>query len=135
VSRAALLYDRDCGFCRWSTALVLRLDRGHTLEPVAIQSSRGERLLAGLSVAERLDSAHLVTPAGERRSGGAIAAPILGGLPGGRRLAAIAERFPRATERGYRCVAANRSRLSRLVPAAAKRRADALIAARGGSLP
>ena len=130
MSRHVLLYDRDCGFCRWSTGWALRLDRGRRLEPVAIQDPRGAELLADLGPEERLDSAHLVTPDGRRRSAGAIAGPALRLIPGGGPLAALAERLPGATERCYRLVANNRSRLGRLVSDGAKRRADALIAAR-----
>jgi len=133
VRRAALLYDRDCGFCRWSAAWALRLDRRRELEPVAIQSARGAELLDGLSPRERLDSAHLVAPGGERVSAGAVAAPVLRRVPGGAPFAALAERFPDATERGYRFVADRRSRFGRIVPAGARRRADAVIAARGGT--
>ena len=131
LTRTALLYDRDCGFCRWATGWVLRLDRDRALAPVAIQSRRGEELLAGLAPGARLDSAHVVTPAGERASAGAIAGPVLRALPGGAPLAALAERFPGATERAYRFVADHRSALGRPITDAAKRRADALIAARG----
>jgi predicted DCC family thiol-disulfide oxidoreductase YuxK len=132
MSRSALLYDRDCGFCRWSMAWALRLDRRHEFEPVPIQSARGERLLAGLEPHERLDSAHLVSPGGERVSGGAIAGPVLRRVPGGGPFAAVAERLPGATERAYRFVADHRSWFGRLVTAGAKRRAEALIAARAG---
>ncbi|HEX6116992.1 MAG TPA: DCC1-like thiol-disulfide oxidoreductase family protein [Solirubrobacterales bacterium] len=130
VTDYVVLYDRDCGFCRWSTGWLLRLDRRRALEPVAIQDPRGEALLADLAPAERLDSAHVVTPGGERFSAGAIAAPALRLLPGGRPLATLAERFPAAAERVYRFVSGHRSSLGRLVTAGARRRADELIAAR-----
>lgn len=131
MNRHVLLYDRDCGFCRWSTGWLLRLDRARRLEPVAIQDPRGCELLADLDHEERLDSAHLVDPAGERFSAGAIAAPALRQLPGGGPLAALADRLPGVVKRSYRFVARNRSRFGRLVTDGAKRRADALIAARG----
>ena len=45
---AALLYDADCGFCRWAAAKVLAWDRRGTLRPVALQDRAGsDRLLPG----------------------------------------------------------------------------------------
>ena len=51
-----VLYDADCGFCRWSVGRLLALDRAGHLMPEPIQSAVGERLLAGIPPAERLDS-------------------------------------------------------------------------------
>jgi predicted DCC family thiol-disulfide oxidoreductase YuxK len=112
--RAKVLYDRDCGFCRWALDRVLAWDRGR-LRPVEIQSEEGQRLLATLPEEERLASWHLVTPAGELRSAGAAAAPLAVLLPGGRPLAAGFRRFPRTTERAYRWVAAHRDLMARLL--------------------
>ena len=64
-----LLYDRDCGFCRFSVAVVLAWDRRGRLRPVAIQSDEGQQLLAALPEADRLASAHVVEPDGALRSG------------------------------------------------------------------
>jgi predicted DCC family thiol-disulfide oxidoreductase YuxK len=127
TERPVVLYDTDCGFCRWSLAKLLAWDRHRRLRPVAIQSAEGQRLLADLSEAKRLSSWHLVAPEGRLRSAGAAAAPLLRTLPGGAPLAALLERFPSATEGAYAWVAAHRGRLGRLIPAAAKRRADARI--------
>jgi predicted DCC family thiol-disulfide oxidoreductase YuxK len=127
TERPVVLYDTDCGFCRWSLAKLLAWDRHRRLRPVAIQSADGQRLLADLSEAKRLSSWHLVAPEGRLRSAGAAAAPLLRTLPGGAPLAALLERFPSATEGAYAWVAAHRGRLGRLIPAAAKRRADARI--------
>ncbi len=131
-SRHLLLYDRDCGFCRWSMAWVLRLDRRRALEPLAIQDAPARGLLADLDEDERMASAHLVSPSGERHSGGALAAPTLRLLPGGGAPAALAERIPGVVDAVYRFVARNRMAFGRPVTEGAKRRADALIAARGG---
>ena len=114
-AHSALLYDADCGFCKWSLDKVLAWDRRRLLRPVAIQSEEGERLLAGMTEDERLASWHLVLPSGEVRSGGAAAAPLARLLPGGRPLAALFEAFPRATERAYGWVAGHRSALARVV--------------------
>jgi predicted DCC family thiol-disulfide oxidoreductase YuxK len=104
----ALLYDSDCGFCTWCLHVILRWDRKGRLRPVAIQSAEGDLLLTGMSAQERLGSWHLVQPDGAVVSAGAAAAPLARLLPGGRPLAALFERFPRATERAYRWVAAHR---------------------------
>ncbi len=112
-----VLYDADCGFCKWSLDKLLAWDRARRLRPVAIQSTEGERLLAPMPEAERLASWHLVLPSGEVRSGGAAAAPLARLLPSGRPLAALFDTFPRATERAYRWVAGHRSALARLVRA------------------
>ena len=51
----AVLYDRDCGFCRWSLDKILAWDRRRRLRPVAIQSEEGQRLLAPVPPEHRLD--------------------------------------------------------------------------------
>jgi predicted DCC family thiol-disulfide oxidoreductase YuxK len=112
--QATVLYDRDCGFCRWSLDKVLAWDRGR-LRPVEIQSEEGGRLLEPIPEGDRLDSWHLVTPSGELRSAGAAAAPLAAMLPGGRPLAALLRRFPRSTERAYRWVASHRDLFARLL--------------------
>jgi predicted DCC family thiol-disulfide oxidoreductase YuxK len=128
--RLVVLYDGDCGFCAWGLAWVLRWDRRGNLTPAAIQSAEGARLLADMPEDRRLSSWHACDEHGRRSSGGAALAPLLGRLPAGAPLAALARRFPRATESSYAWVAANRSHLGRLIPQARQRRARALIAAR-----
>jgi predicted DCC family thiol-disulfide oxidoreductase YuxK len=113
----AVLYDEDCGFCRWSLDKVLAWDRRRALRPVAIQSEEGNRLLAGIPESQRLDSWHLVLPSREVLSGGAAAAPLARVLPGGKPLAFLFERFPRTTDRAYRFVAERRDRFARIVGA------------------
>ena len=114
-SAYVILYDRDCGFCKWSLDKLLLWDRTRRLHPVAIQSDEGERLLAELSPAERLDSWHLVRPDGTVISAGGAAEPLARLLPGGRPLAFLFRTFPRATERAYRWVADHRGALARLL--------------------
>ncbi len=60
-------------------------------------------------------------------SAGAGFAPVFRALPGGRPFAFACERFPGAAERAYRFVAMRRGQLGPLLPAAVKRRADALL--------
>ncbi len=57
METATVLYDVDCGFCRWTMARVLAWDRRRRLRPVAIQDAEGEALLARLDPAARLESA------------------------------------------------------------------------------
>jgi predicted DCC family thiol-disulfide oxidoreductase YuxK len=114
---AIVLYDDDCGFCKWSLDKVLAWDRRKALRPVAIQSEEGARLLAGLPESEWLESWHLALPSGEVLSAGAAAAPLAERLPGGRPLAFLFRSFPRITDRAYRFVARHRARFARLVGA------------------
>lgn len=130
MSGPILLYDSDCGFCRWSLGKVLAWDRRGRIRPVSLQSKEAEQLLGGMPAERRFGSWHLVDSEGELHSAGAGIAPLLRLLPGGRPLAAIAARLPRAMERGYRWIAGNRSRWGKLVTDGAKRRADERIADR-----
>jgi predicted DCC family thiol-disulfide oxidoreductase YuxK len=114
-----LLYDRACGFCRWSVDCLLRLDRRHELEAVAIHSPEGADLLSSMTPDERLGSWHLRSPDGRLWSGGHAVPVLLRLLPGGKVLALAAARFPRTVDHLYRFVARNRSTLGRLVGARA----------------
>ena len=119
-----VLYDADCGFCKWLLAGLLRWDRAERLRPLALQRPAADELLSDLGPAERMASWHLISPTGTRRSGGAALAPLLRLLPRGRVPAAAFARFPKLTERGYRWVAEHRSQLSRWVPTSFKRHAS-----------
>jgi predicted DCC family thiol-disulfide oxidoreductase YuxK len=112
-----VLYDADCGFCRWSAAKILAWDRARALRPVALQDPEAERLLPGMAPQRRMASWHLVTPQGRVYSGGAAVAPLLRLLPGGRPLAAVAATFPGVTEVAYRWVSRNRNRIGRMLRA------------------
>lgn len=121
--RWTVLYDSDCGVCKWLLAGFLGWDRGSRLQPIALQRPEADELLAELTPAQRMASWHLISPAGTRLSAGAALPPLLRLLPGGRGPAAVFARFPRASESGYRWVAEHRSALSKLLPASAKQRA------------
>ncbi len=108
-----VLYDGDCGFCKWLLSGLLTWDRAGRLNPVALQQPEADRLLNDLTAVERMSSWHLISPAGERSSGGVAIPPLLRLLPAGRVPASGFERFPVATDRGYRWVAEHRSQLSR----------------------
>jgi predicted DCC family thiol-disulfide oxidoreductase YuxK len=122
--RWTVVYDADCGFCKWLLSAVLRWDRAARLQPIALQRSEADDLLQELTPAERMASWHLISPAGERHSGGAAVPPLLRMLPAGRFPAAGFAQFPGLTEHGYRWVAEHRSHLSRWVPSSAKQRAS-----------
>jgi predicted DCC family thiol-disulfide oxidoreductase YuxK len=121
-----ILYDDDCGFCRWSLAKLLAWDRRMALRPVPIDTEEGRRLLSELGEEERQSSWHLVA-AGRRYSAGAAFPPLLRLLPGGRPLAWLAARLPRAAEAGYAFVASRRGTIGPRITEGAKRRADERI--------
>jgi predicted DCC family thiol-disulfide oxidoreductase YuxK len=113
--RAVLLYDRDCGFCRWSLAKILAWDRQGRIRPQTLQSPEADRLLAGMDGDRKMASWHLVTADGRVRSSGAAVPALLQLLPGGRPLAGVAAAVPGLTERAYRFVARHRDRLGRML--------------------
>lgn len=125
-----VLYDDDCGFCRWVMAWAMRRDRRNVLVPVPIQSPLGSELLADVVPGDRLRSVHLVSDDGQRRSGGDAAADVLHALPSTRALGRLARSFPRATSILYRLVATRRVNFGRLVGGDARRRADDQLGAR-----
>jgi predicted DCC family thiol-disulfide oxidoreductase YuxK len=107
-----LVYDRDCGFCRVCVAVVLKWDRDGRLEPVP---------------GENLDSWRLILPDGSERSAGAAFSPLFRLLPGGEPFARLVDRFPGASERGYRWVAGRRTAFGRAIPDRVRRWADRVI--------
>jgi predicted DCC family thiol-disulfide oxidoreductase YuxK len=115
MKRSILLYDSDCGFCRWSVDKVLAWDRRQRLRPLALQDPEADALLPGMDEGQKLGSWHLVTEDGRVFSAGAAAPPLLRLLPGGRVPAAVLAAFPALTNRAYQLVARNRDRLGRLV--------------------
>ena len=123
-----VLYDADCGFCRYTLAAVLRLDRDRRLLPVTIQGPDGQRVLGHLTPEQRLASAHVVTPDGRVHSGGDAVVPIARVLPGLGPVAALAGALAAPTRWGYRQVAAHRTRLGRLVSQDRRTRATEAIA-------
>jgi predicted DCC family thiol-disulfide oxidoreductase YuxK len=125
-----VLYDRDCGFCGWLLAWVLRWDRRRRLRPAPIQGPEGDAWLAHMPVEQRLASWHAVDEDGRVFSAGAAFPHLLRRLPGGSIPARLTELAPGVTERAYAWVAANRATLVRPVGERAKARARALIARR-----
>ncbi|HLM10053.1 MAG TPA: DUF393 domain-containing protein [Thermoleophilaceae bacterium] len=129
MAAARILYDADCGFCRWSLAQVLWLDRHARLRPVALQDPEADVLLGAMSAEERMASWHLVAADGRVHSGGDAFPALLRLLPGGSPFARVLASFPQACDVAYRAVAARRSSLERLVPAAGAARARERIEA------
>ena len=112
-ARLRILYDADCGFCRWSVARLLKADQSLCLVPVTIQSAEGQRLLAAVPVADRLASAHCVTAEGIVFSGGAAYTVVAKLVPALRHTSGLAEAMPKVVDIGYRGVANNRRLFSR----------------------
>jgi predicted DCC family thiol-disulfide oxidoreductase YuxK len=111
-----LLYDADCGLCKFVVARVLELRPGR-YRPLAIQDPRSAELLPGLTQHERLRSFHVVQADGTVRSAGEGLAELIAPL----------RRFPRLSSRLYSLVANNRDKLGKLLPDAARRQAQRRI--------
>src|SRR4029077_831815 len=97
-----LIYDSDCGFCRWCLGKVLAWDRRRTVRPVALGTEEAIRLLGDMPAAERFSSWHLVDDGGAVHSAGAGFPPLLRRLPGGAALGAPPPRVPHTAERRRR---------------------------------
>jgi len=115
VERTVVLYDEDCGFCRWSVDRVLHWDRHGRIRATSIQSEEGQRLLAAVPTEARLRSMHVVESTGAVSSAGAAVPPVLRGLPFAAPLAWVAERAPGVTDRLYRLAADHRAWLGSIV--------------------
>ena len=113
MSEVVLLYDRDCGFCRWSLDKILRRDKKKRVRPVPIQSAEGKELLRDMEEDKRLASWHLVDENGRIFTAGAAILELARRLPGGGPISSVTRAFPRSTDRFYRLVASNRHRLGR----------------------
>ena len=120
AEQAWLLYDADCGVCKFILARVLELDRGHHYRPLALQGPRAAELLPGMSESDRMKSFHIVDADGTVHTAGEGLAELLPPL----------RRFPRASDRLYWLVAGNRNRLGKLIPDFARRQATRRIDAR-----
>jgi predicted DCC family thiol-disulfide oxidoreductase YuxK len=48
MRRAVILFDNNCGFCRWSLSKLLAWDRHARLRPVALQSEQADNFLIGM---------------------------------------------------------------------------------------
>lgn len=111
MDRHVILYDEDCGFCRWSLDKILAWDKEKRLRPLPLQSPEADQWVGDMDRDTRYASWHLVTPDGRVYSAGAAAEPLAKLLPGGAPVAVIAGAFPKTTDRIYRWVARNRDRI------------------------
>ncbi|MGA9634539.1 MAG: hypothetical protein WBQ41_04785, partial [Solirubrobacterales bacterium] len=94
MPRVILIYDSDCGFCRWCLGKILAWDRHRAIRPVALGAPEADRLLAGMPRDVQRSSWHLVDGVGTVRSAGAGFEPLFRLLPAGGPAAALAARFP-----------------------------------------
>src|SRR6266516_1952400 len=109
--RATVLYDEDCGVCRWSADKLRAWDRRGSLDFAALQSAEADGWLKGMDDATRYASWHVVTADGRAYSGGAAAPVVLRLLPAGAPLASALAAMPTTTERLYQVAVRNRERL------------------------
>jgi predicted DCC family thiol-disulfide oxidoreductase YuxK len=112
-----VLYDDDCGSCRWSADRLRSWDRRGRLAFAPIQAS--DAALRAVPAVERLDAMHAVDATGRVWTGGAAVTRLLAELPGGAPLAAVGRRWPGLAERLYRAAARRRATFSRLLGAEA----------------
>jgi predicted DCC family thiol-disulfide oxidoreductase YuxK len=111
--RATLLYDDDCGFCRWFADRIRRWERAGALTLTSIQGARGQELLRSVPPELRLATMHVASADGRVWSGGEAVRELLRILPGGSLAAGFADVFPETTDRLYRLVARHRTTLGR----------------------
>lgn len=136
LPRVLVLYDDDCGFCRWSLAALLRRDRGRlVIAPIHAPAAQALLEEAGVAPEDRLRAAHAMPldgPVSALRSGGDAVPLVLGtvglGLPG-RLSPALLRRLV------YGAIAGNRTLLGRGVGAERRANADRVIAARRAAAP
>jgi predicted DCC family thiol-disulfide oxidoreductase YuxK len=112
---ATLLYDEDCGFCRWSAAKVLAWDRRDRVRAIPLQAREADSLLGAMEPERKMASWHLVTADGTVHSGAAAVAPLARLLPGGRPIAYLGQRFPGLVRLAYGWVSRHRGALGRLL--------------------
>ncbi|MEX0753717.1 MAG: DCC1-like thiol-disulfide oxidoreductase family protein [Actinomycetota bacterium] len=117
--RLVMLYDEDCGLCRWITDRVLDWDRRGRVRAAPIQGAEGDRLLAAIPPERRIGSMHAVRTDGTVTSAGRAVASVLHEVPLGEPFAWLADRAPSLTERLYRLAADHRTRLGGVVGAEA----------------
>jgi predicted DCC family thiol-disulfide oxidoreductase YuxK len=115
VAVSTVLYDEDCGFCRWSADRIRSWDRHGSLRFATLRSGTADTLLGGLDDRKRYGSWHLVTSDGRIFSADAAVPELLSLLPGGRYGAAVTRSMPGTTGRIYAFVSRHRERLGRLL--------------------
>ncbi len=135
-----VLYDADCGFCRWSVAWLLQHAQDGAVQALAIQSAEARALLLAAGVPARRSAALRARHCRRRLAGRRCAAEgkphrssrrVLRG-PTGRAVALAIGVVPAPLrDFAYRRVAANRIAVGRLVSAKRRARADEVLAGHG----
>ena len=115
MDRAIVLYDEDCGVCRWTADRLRRWDRRNRLTFRSIQTAEAGGDLDAMDPEDRYASWHIVEPDGRIWSAGAAIPRVMGRLPGGGPVATLAATFPALTERMYRFVVRHRTRLGTML--------------------
>ena len=115
MSRAIVIYDEDCGFCRWSADRLRAWDRRQALRFVPLQDRETDRLLEEIPRERRGQSWHLVEPDGRVWSAGAAVPRVLRRLPLGAPFASLAEAAPGWTDHAYTVAARRRATLGHLL--------------------
>ena len=115
MDRAIVLYDEDCGVCRWTADRLRRWDRRERLTFRSIRTAEAAGDLDAMAPADRYASWHLVEPDGRIWSAGAAIPPVMRRLPGGGPVATLAATFPGLTERMYGLAVRHRTRLGRML--------------------
>lgn len=111
----AVLFDEDCGLCRWSADKLGTWDKDDALRFIGIRSVEGDRILHAMDMDTRLASWHAAADNGAVWSAGAAVPVVARRLRGGAPIAWLAETFPETTERLYGWVVAHRLEISRLL--------------------
>ncbi len=111
MANVTVVYDEDCGACRWTAERLRRWDRTERLAFVPIQ--RADDLLRAVPPARRLDAMHAVGTDGRVFTGGAAIPVIARELPAGVPIAWLAAIWPGGTERAYRAIASRRTQIGR----------------------
>src|SRR3954463_6229559 len=62
AERFSVLYDDDCGLCKWLLAGLVCRGRGAGPRPGAVQRSEAVEMLADMAPPQRIASWHLVSP-------------------------------------------------------------------------
>lgn len=104
-----VVYDEDCGACRWTAERLRRWDPAGNLAFESIQ--RAGDLLAAVPPEDRLDAMHAITRDGRVFTAGAAVPVIVRELPAGAPVGALAARLPGLTERLYRAAADHRTQI------------------------
>jgi len=98
ADRTLLFWDADCGVCTFFRNVVLRLDLRGGIVSIPIGSREADPYLGDLDEDRRWGSMHVVSPDGNRSSGGPALLQLLAALPLLRGVAGVLE----SRDRGFR---------------------------------